>query len=83
MIENLGEQAVKLYHHALSEGTKKIPYCSLLILGRGEGGKTNLLRQLVALWTIVYLHIYSVIDYIGLQSLVGHFFLRIIFEFGP
>ena len=38
---------MKVYHQALSEGQEKIPYCSMLILGREEVGKTSLFRQLV------------------------------------
>ena len=38
---------MKVYLQALSEGEEKIPYCSMLILGREEVGKTSLFRQLV------------------------------------
>ena len=38
---------MKVYLQALSEGQEKIPYCSMLILGREEVGKTSLFRQLV------------------------------------
>ena len=46
-IEKLGEEAIKVYHEALNEGKEMIPYCSLLLLGREEVGKTSLFRQLV------------------------------------
>lgn len=46
-IEKLGEEFVKVYYEALNEGKQKIPYCSMLILGREEVGKTSLFRQLV------------------------------------
>lgn len=46
-IRKLGDDAVKVYLAALSEGREKIPYCNMLILGRGEVGKTSLFRQLV------------------------------------
>ena len=36
-----------MYWEALSEGKEKIPYCSMLILGDEEVGKTSLYRQLV------------------------------------
>ena len=43
----LGDKAVEVYLQALNEGKEKIPYCSMLILGREEVGKTSLFRQLV------------------------------------
>ena len=46
-IKKLGNEAVKIYRQALSEGEEKIPYCSLLILGQEQVGKTSLFRQLV------------------------------------
>ena len=48
-IEKLGEQAVRLYYQALSEGKLKIPYGSLLVFGKEEVGKTSLIRQLAGL----------------------------------
>lgn len=48
-IEKMGHQAVEIYLQALHEGKRKIPYCSLLILGRQEVGKTSLYRQLVGM----------------------------------
>ena len=46
-IEKLGNEAVAIYRKALSEGMEQIPYCSLLLLGREEVGKTSLFRQLL------------------------------------
>ena len=46
-IEKLGNEAVAIYREALSEGMVQIPYCSLLLLGREEVGKTSLFRQLL------------------------------------
>ena len=46
-IEKLGNEAVAIYREALSEGMEQIPYCSLLLLGREEVGKTSLFRQLL------------------------------------
>ena len=46
-IKRLGDKAVEIYLQALNEGKEKIPYCSMLILGREEVGKTSLFRQLV------------------------------------
>ena len=47
MINKLGDKAVEIYLQALNQGKEKIPYCSMLILGREEVGKTSLFRQLV------------------------------------
>ena len=46
-IKRRGTKAVEVYLQALNEGKEKIPYCSMLILGREEVGKTSLFRQLV------------------------------------
>ena len=46
-IKRRGNKAVEVYLQALNEGKEKIPYCSMLILGREEVGKTSLFRQLV------------------------------------
>ena len=48
-IEKLGSEAVEIHHKALAEGKEKIPYCTMIVLGEGEAGKTSLLRQLVQL----------------------------------
>ena len=47
MINKLGDKAVEIYLQALNQGKQTIPYCSMLILGREEVGKTSLFRQLV------------------------------------
>ena len=46
-ILKMGEEAIKIYRKALDSGKQKIPYCSMLILGEQEVGKTSLYRQLV------------------------------------
>ena len=46
-ITKLGNKAVEIYRQALNEGKEKIPYCSMLILGREEVGKTSFFRQLL------------------------------------
>ncbi len=48
-ITRLGAEAVAAYEKALEEGKRKIPYCSMLILGDSGVGKTSLYRQLVGL----------------------------------
>ena len=47
VINKLGDKAVEIYLQALNQGKQTIPYCSMLILGREEVGKTSLFRQLV------------------------------------
>lgn len=46
-IRKLGPGAVGTFLKALKEGNEKIPYCSLLIVGKSEVGKTSLVRQLL------------------------------------
>ena len=46
-IKKLGKEAIEIYRRALDEGSDKIPYCGLLILGKQEVGKTSLYKQLV------------------------------------
>ena len=46
-VEELGDKAVKDYQASFSEGTDKLPYCNLLLLGKEGVGKTSLLKQLI------------------------------------
>ena len=46
-IKRRGEKAIQIFREALDKGAKKIPYCSMLILGKEKMGKTSLYRQLV------------------------------------
>ena len=48
-IKKRGKEAIDLYKKALREGKKKIPRCSLLILGEQRVGKTSVYRLLVGL----------------------------------
>ncbi len=43
----MGKDAVRAYKEALNEGSRPIPYYSMLILGEERVGKTSLYRQLV------------------------------------
>ncbi len=43
----LGPEAIQIFKEALDKGSKKIPYCGMLILGKEKMGKTSLYRQLV------------------------------------
>lgn len=45
--QEIGEDDIKIYNQALREGEKKIPYLSILILGRQGGARRGLFHRLV------------------------------------